>query len=309
MLSGSFVPQDQDVRRRIQEALEENFFVEAGAGTGKTSSLVDRIVALVASGRASLDQVAAITFTESAASELRDRIRESLERAAADPERPIEEQARCTQGVADLDRAAIQTLHSFAGSLLRERPLEAGLPPAFEALDQISADMGFREAWGTWLDNALDDSGLRPSLRIALSLGLTLGHLQQVAASFHGNYDLLEDASFPEQPPSRPHAAAALIAESHELERLCAFAKNDADPLEAYERLILDVLRGENDSATSTDTITVTPQDGGSEITYEAVIEAKGVGKLAEPLMKLVFERIGSETEKKMTEVLDRLAG
>ena len=247
MLSGSFVPQDQDVRRRIQEALEENFFVEAGAGTGKTSSLVDRIVALVASGLASLDQVAAITFTESAASELRDRIRESLERAAADPERPIEEQARCTQGVADLDRAAIQTLHSFAGSLLRERPLEAGLPPAFEALDQISADMGFREAWGTWLDNALDDSGLRPSLRIALSLGLTLGHLQQVAASFHGNYDLLEDASFPEPPPSRPHAAAALIAESHELERLCAFAKNDADPLEAHVRSVSGVaqrLRG-----------------------------------------------------------------
>ena len=80
-----------------------------------------------------------------------------------------------------------------------------------------------------------------------------------------------------------------------------------------YELITLDadkvVLRGENDSATSTDTITVTPQDGGSEITYEAVIEAKGVGKLAEPLMKLVFERIGSETEEKMTEVLNRLAG
>lgn len=80
-----------------------------------------------------------------------------------------------------------------------------------------------------------------------------------------------------------------------------------------YELVTLDadkiVLRGENDSATSTDTITVTPRDGGSEITYEAVIEAKGVGKLAEPLMKLVFERIGSETEEKMTEVLNRLAG
>lgn len=80
-----------------------------------------------------------------------------------------------------------------------------------------------------------------------------------------------------------------------------------------YELVTLDpdkvVLRGENDSATSTDTITVTAKDGGSEITYEAVIEAKGVGKLAEPLMKLVFERIGSETEKKMTEVLNRLAG
>ena len=80
-----------------------------------------------------------------------------------------------------------------------------------------------------------------------------------------------------------------------------------------YELVTLDadkvVLRGENDSATSTDTITVTPKDGGSEITYEAVIDAKGIGKLAEPLMKLVFERIGSETETKMTEVLNRLAG
>lgn len=81
-----------------------------------------------------------------------------------------------------------------------------------------------------------------------------------------------------------------------------------------YELVTLDadkvVLRGENDSATSTDTITVVelPRGAGSEITYEAVIEAKGIGKLAEPLMKLVFERIGSETEKKMTEVLNRLA-
>lgn len=142
-MSGAFVPQEQDARRRIQEALEENLFVEAGAGTGKTSSLVDRIVALVASGRATLGRVAAITFTEAAASELRDRVREALERAAADLKQPDEERARCTQGVADLDRSAIQTLHSFAGSLLRERPLETGLPPAFETLDQISADLAF----------------------------------------------------------------------------------------------------------------------------------------------------------------------
>lgn len=67
------------------------------------------------------------------------------------------------------------------------------------------------------------------------------------------------------------------------------------------------VLVGENDSATSTDTITVVPAGTGSEVTYEAVIEAKGAGKLAEPLLKLVFERIGSKTEKQMTEVLNRL--
>ena len=67
------------------------------------------------------------------------------------------------------------------------------------------------------------------------------------------------------------------------------------------------VFEGENDSATSVDTITVASHPEGSEITYEAVIEAKGIGKLAEPLMKLVFERIGSKTEDQMTEVLNNL--
>ena len=241
-MSGPFVPQDQDIRRRIREALEENFFVEAGAGTGKTSSLVDRIVALVASGRAALDRVAAITFTESAAAELRDRIRESLERAAADPEAPDEEQTRGTQGVADLDRAAIQTLHSFAGSLLRERPLEAGLPPAFETLDQIAADLTFNEVWSAWLDAALDDADLRPPLRLALSLGLTLDHLYQLARSFHANYDLLKEVSFSDALPTRPKAAAALVEKTPELERLYAFARNgDGDPLAAHVRSVVGV--------------------------------------------------------------------
>ncbi len=67
------------------------------------------------------------------------------------------------------------------------------------------------------------------------------------------------------------------------------------------------VLKGENDSATSTDTITVRALAQGSELTYEAVIEPKGVGKLADPLLKLVFERVGTKTEEQMTEVLNRL--
>ncbi len=69
------------------------------------------------------------------------------------------------------------------------------------------------------------------------------------------------------------------------------------------------VFVGENDSATTSDTITVTPHGAGSEITYDAVIEAKGLaGKLADPVMKLLFERIGTKTEQQMTEALNRLA-
>jgi ATP-dependent helicase/nuclease subunit A len=61
-------------------------FVEAGAGSGKTTALVTRVVALVTSGAAELANVAAITFTDKAAGELRDRVRPALEQAAdADP--------------------------------------------------------------------------------------------------------------------------------------------------------------------------------------------------------------------------------
>jgi carbon monoxide dehydrogenase subunit G len=68
------------------------------------------------------------------------------------------------------------------------------------------------------------------------------------------------------------------------------------------------VLVGTNDTATSTDTITVVPHAEGSEVTYEAVIEMKGAAKLASPLVKVVFEKIGSDTQEDMKQVLDRLA-
>jgi len=67
------------------------------------------------------------------------------------------------------------------------------------------------------------------------------------------------------------------------------------------------VLVGKNKTATSTDTITVEPHADGSEITYEAVIEMNGAAKLATPLVKLVFEKIGNDTEDDMVAVLNRL--
>ncbi|HCB07360.1 MAG TPA: SRPBCC family protein [Nocardioides sp.] len=69
------------------------------------------------------------------------------------------------------------------------------------------------------------------------------------------------------------------------------------------------VLVGTNDTATSTDTMTVVPDGSGSEVTYEAVIEMNGAAKLAAPLVKVMFEKIGSETEDKLTAVLNRLPG
>ena len=72
-MTTQFVPLDQNQRDRITSGLDETLFVEAGAGTGKTEALVSRIVALITTGRATINGVAAITFTELAAAELRER--------------------------------------------------------------------------------------------------------------------------------------------------------------------------------------------------------------------------------------------
>ena len=189
-------PSDQPARNAIVERLDENMVVEAGAGTGKTRSLVERVVALITTGRASMGGIAAITFTEAAAAELRSRIGETLEKVSSDPSRQHAERERCERAVDDLDQAAIQTLHSFAGSLLRERPLEAGLPPGFNVRDAIEAEVAFEKMWSEWLDATLDDPEAQEALRPALEQGMTLRHIRDIADRFHKNYDLLVDVTF-----------------------------------------------------------------------------------------------------------------
>ena len=242
-MTDRFVPQDQDVRRRIRESLDETLFVEAGAGTGKTTSLVERVIELVSTGRTTLDRIAAITFNEAAATELRDRIREALEKAAVDPLADVAIRQRCIQGVEDLDQASIETLHGFASEILRQRPLEAGLPPGFEVMDEIASDVEFEDRWTQWLDDALDDPGLAADLRLALSLGLSPDSLRPIAKAFHDNHDLLAEASFKDAPSRKGEAASALIEKGTELERLIMFARHgDSDRLVIHVRHVLSTV-------------------------------------------------------------------
>lgn len=201
-------PVDHAARARIAGRLDETLFVEAGAGSGKTTMLVARIVALLAGGQAEMGGLAAITFTEAAAAELRERVRQKLQEAAQDPAPTPADDAesggpesgpaartdaareRCRRALREMDAAAIQTLHSFAMSLLRERALEAGLPPTFEVSTEIEADIQFDDAWRQWLDGALDSAILGPVILRALGLGLRLDDLRKMAASLHQNYDL-----------------------------------------------------------------------------------------------------------------------
>ena len=128
---------DEEARRLINTDTGSTIFVEAGAGTGKTTELVGRILALVRSG-VPVSNIAAITFTEKAAAELAERVRRKLEEDAdASPSGPTA--ALVTKAIAELDQAAIQTLHSFAMRILSLYPLEAKLPPRITLRDERHA--------------------------------------------------------------------------------------------------------------------------------------------------------------------------
>src|SRR5450756_483522 len=113
-------------------------------GTGKTRVLVDRYVKCVLDdelGTGDVRTVAAITFTEKAAGELRQRVREEFEARAAEAEAGSDAADLIERALAALDDAPISTIHGFAGRLLREFPVEAGVDPAFEQLDGLGSDI------------------------------------------------------------------------------------------------------------------------------------------------------------------------
>ena len=165
---------DATERERIRSSLDESLIVEAAAGTGKTTELVARIVNVLATGRARVYQMLAVTFTEKAAGELKLRLREGLERArhelvaAADPDgadRPAR-LSNIEHAIAHLEEAQVSTIHGFCADLLHERPVEAEVDPRFDVLADAEAARTFGQAFDGWLQPTLDNppEGVRRAL-------------------------------------------------------------------------------------------------------------------------------------------------
>ncbi len=110
--------------------------VLAGAGSGKTTVLTERYVALARRPGADVRRIAALTFTEKAASEMRERIAAAF---AAAPD--LASRAR------DVEFAPISTIHAYCARLLREHAIEAALDPAFELLDESGAMLLREDVW------------------------------------------------------------------------------------------------------------------------------------------------------------------
>ncbi len=141
---------DQKARDQIYNDLQQNFLVEASAGSGKTSCLVKRMAALVKSGKFAVDQIAAITFTRKAAIELKERFQQEIEGELKKADSP-EVKNLLAKAILDIEQGYIGTIHSFCARILRERPLEAGLDPTFKELDEIENILLMEQAWEEYL--------------------------------------------------------------------------------------------------------------------------------------------------------------
>ncbi len=202
-------PADQGQRGRIVTDLDRSMLVEAAAGTGKTTSMVERMVALLVTGTCEeIGTLAAVTFTRKAAAELRGRFQVRLE--AAVRAGVGEERERLERALAGIDRVFIGTIHSFCARLLRERPVEADVDIAFEEIDE-DLDRRLRaQAWEVLTaDLLLDDKdGLRPRLD---RRGLALEDLEDAFVRF-ADFPDVDEWPVPDEDAVEPDLEDARVA-------------------------------------------------------------------------------------------------
>lgn len=183
---------DQAARDRVESDTAATLFVEAGAGTGKTRALVRRLSTLLLEDGIPVDRLAAITFTEKAAAELRDRLRMHLVSQRGRGDR------RAENALAGLDTSAIGTLHSFALRLLSENPLEAGIPPRVTAQQATAEDTAVEAMWqecATTLfgsgPTADRDGTLARAVDDILDAGTSTTSFREVVEALHRDWDRL----------------------------------------------------------------------------------------------------------------------
>ncbi|MCK4257516.1 MAG: UvrD-helicase domain-containing protein [Halanaerobiales bacterium] len=121
------------------ETTDQCIVLSAGAGSGKTGVLTQRYLHLISHRLANVDEILAITFTNKAAGEMKERILKEVNRRAIEAD--IYEEKDFWRNVKeDLNLAQISTFHSFCGQILRQNPLEVGVDPFFRIFDEIEAD-------------------------------------------------------------------------------------------------------------------------------------------------------------------------
>ena len=149
---------DGKQREYITSHLNESMFVEAGAGAGKTTLIIERIVAQLVAG-VKPEEIAAITFTNAAAEELRGRI-------VAEVKKRSVSNKKLTSVLHNIENMQISTIHSFCATLLKERCFEAGLPIGTKVLEDDDDEIRKGKIFDLWL-TTLNEDELKEMYRVS----------------------------------------------------------------------------------------------------------------------------------------------
>lgn len=227
--------------------MDRNLLIEAGAGTGKTTRLVKAILQALFIRRIPLEEIVALTFTNKAAAELKERIvlaledvslAVSIENLRLKPWWPSPEPVLSLSDLKDLseaartvlDRANISTIHSFAFSLLKRYPLAAGIDPDAEIDEKgLRYDELFSREWPLWLTQELGEQAPREKEWLELLSKITLSQIHEAVhqlADFEAPLETLKLSEERTQAVLKElHTEARALAAAHpgglNADRLC----------------------------------------------------------------------------------------
>ncbi len=201
---------DSQDRLLAETTWDRNVVVVAGAGTGKTTILVNRILNLLLRepNPLAINEIVALTFTNKAATEMKQRLRAQLLRLTEQADDMIAtfrtryhlsaEQVgvRARMALEQIEKAQIGTLHSFAAHLLRLHPIESELDPLFQEDDGSRFNELFHSYWDRWLDDELGSAGPQHDRWRRVLAGTTLDDLRQLTAALAGDFVDLDELEY-----------------------------------------------------------------------------------------------------------------
>lgn len=157
-----------------------NLLVEAGAGTGKTTLLIDRVIDAIVRRRIPLSRMLLITFMDKAQEEMRQRLKSRLEELLAADGQSSDERQLLSAALANLADAAITTIHGFCHRLLTEFGIDFGIPAGFRVMDDIETEHLWNETFGQWVQQIETTVHAETFVRL-LHAGIDWRHLRQWA--------------------------------------------------------------------------------------------------------------------------------
>lgn len=198
---------DSQDRFLAETTWDRNVVVVAGAGTGKTTILVNRILNLLLRepNPLAITEIVALTFTNKAATEMKQRLRAQLLRLTDHADELIDifrtryhlsaEQVgeRAQAALEQMEKAQIGTLHSFAAHLLRLHPMESGIDPSFQEDDGSRFKELFHSYWDRWLDDELGSAGPQHDRWRLVLAGTSLDDLRQFTTALAGDFVDLDE--------------------------------------------------------------------------------------------------------------------